>query len=74
MAHANLLRLTKAISTIVIDHHLLRTLSYKAFLAEPLRIARSAGHRILTAADFMGRENTLLEARRKELWQGSSSL
>jgi len=68
-ASANLLRLAGAIPTIIIDHHLLRTADYHRFLAEPLRIARSAGHRVLTAADFMGRPNTLLEARRRELWQ-----
>jgi predicted metallo-beta-lactamase superfamily hydrolase len=72
-AHANLLRLTEAIGTIVIDHHLLRTREYHMFLAEPLRVARNAGHCILTAADFMGRQNALLEARRKELWQSTPS-
>lgn len=67
-AHANLMRLAEAVPTIVVDHHLLRTRDYEAFLAEPRRLAEARGNRLLTAAGFMGRPDTLLEARRNELW------
>jgi predicted metallo-beta-lactamase superfamily hydrolase len=67
-AHANLMRLAEAVPIIVVDHHLLRTCEFEDFLAEPRRIAETRGNRILTAAGFMGRADTLLEARRKELW------
>jgi predicted metallo-beta-lactamase superfamily hydrolase len=66
-AQANLRRLAQAVPTIVIDHHLLRSLAYEAFLHEPRRVAAGTGHHILTAAEFMGRPNSLLEARRKQL-------
>lgn len=72
-ADANLLRLTEAIPTIVVDHHLLRTAGYEAFLAGPREAATRKGHRILTAADFTERPNTLLEARRKELWDAMTA-
>jgi predicted metallo-beta-lactamase superfamily hydrolase len=62
------LRLAEAIPTTVVDHHLMRTTAYKDFLAEALECAQGKGHRILTAAEFMERPNTLLEARRKQLW------
>ena len=69
-AKANLLRLADAVPTVVVDHHLLRTTAYEEFLAEPREHAAGKSHRILTAAEFMARPNTLLEARRKELWEG----
>jgi predicted metallo-beta-lactamase superfamily hydrolase len=68
-AHTNLSRLTRAIPTIVVDHHLLRARDYEDFLAEPRSLAGTKGHRILTAAEFMGRPNRLLEAGRRDLWK-----
>jgi predicted metallo-beta-lactamase superfamily hydrolase len=67
-AHANLMRLAEAVPTTVVDHHLMRTRDFEAFLAEPRRVAETRGHRILTAAGFMGRPDTVMEARRGELW------
>jgi predicted metallo-beta-lactamase superfamily hydrolase len=66
-AQANLSRLAEAVPTVVIDHHLLRTLDYEVFLSGPRHLAARSSHHILTAAEFMGRPNSLLEARRKHL-------
>ncbi|MFH1313739.1 MAG: MBL fold metallo-hydrolase [Candidatus Eisenbacteria bacterium] len=68
-AKANLLRLADAVPTVVVDHHLLRTTVYGEFLAESRERAAGKKHRVITAADFMTRPNTLLEAHRKDLWE-----
>ncbi|MFH1220258.1 MAG: MBL fold metallo-hydrolase [Candidatus Eisenbacteria bacterium] len=68
-AAANLMRLAEAVPTTIVDHHLLRTAAYRDFLADSLACAQTRGHRVLTAAEFMGLPNTLLEARRAELWK-----
>lgn len=51
---------------LVLDHHLLRDLDYRKYF-EGL-IGEFPG-RIVTAAEFMGRKNDMLEARRKELYK-----
>ena len=52
---------------IILDHHLLRDLSYKEKFSEPYKIG---GDRIKTFAEYLGKENNMLEAHRKELWKG----
>ncbi|MGC8975322.1 MAG: hypothetical protein ACP5KB_03890, partial [Thermoprotei archaeon] len=51
---------------LVIDHHLLRDLNYVKFYESLKPYIRKT--KLLTAAEFMGREPELLEARRKELY------
>lgn len=67
---ANALRglsnLSLSVGKVVVDHHLLRDLNYKEFLE---RVRRSSGAQLMTAADFIGVEPNLLEARRKELYK-----
>ncbi len=46
---------------VILDHHLLRSLNYKEMFP-------FFGERVKTAAEFLGKENKMLEARRKELW------
>lgn len=67
---SNLLELVRAraAETIVVDHHLLRDLNYRARLEEHLRAAGEAGVRLVNAAEYMGVEVNQLEARRRELW------
>ncbi|WP_440059833.1 MBL fold metallo-hydrolase [Thermogladius sp. 4427co] len=59
-------------TTIVVDHHLLRDLEYNSvFETVRNRLAESGKKvRIVTAAEYMGLEINLLEARRRELWKG----
>ncbi len=68
-AKENLLRIVRGVQTVVVDHHLLRTEGYCEFLSPALEQAEALGHRVLTASEFMGRENSLLEARRKRFWE-----
>ena len=51
---------------IILDHHLLRDLKYKEQFADVYRIG---GKRIKTFAEYLGKENIMLEAHRKELWE-----
>jgi predicted metallo-beta-lactamase superfamily hydrolase len=67
-ARRNLLRLVDEVPTTVVDHHLTRTTAYHEFIGEAVAAADRRGHRLLTAAEFMGIPNNLLEARLKELW------
>ena len=50
---------------IVIDHHLLRDLNWRERIAPVFETA----NKVSTAAEFLGSENELLEARRKELFK-----
>ena len=51
---------------IILDHHLLRDLKYREQFADVYRIG---GKRIKTFAEYLGKENIMLEAHRKELWE-----
>ncbi|MGQ9618523.1 MAG: hypothetical protein ACUVUG_06125 [Candidatus Aminicenantia bacterium] len=53
---------------MIIDHHLLRDLKWKEPIDEVLKEAEKKGVKVSTSAEFIGKENQLLEARRKELY------
>lgn len=64
-AKENLLKIISSIDCeIVLDHHLLRDLRYK----ERLKKVYEKGD-VKTVAEFLGKENNMLEAHRKELWE-----
>lgn len=66
-ARDNALRLAAGVDTLILDHHLLRSLEGLAWLEQ---LSDAAGRRVQCAADFMGRPRQLLEARRRELYEG----
>lgn len=51
--------------SLVLDHHLLRDLKYKERFSQ---LYETYGENIKTFAEFNGKKNTQLEAKRKELW------
>jgi predicted metallo-beta-lactamase superfamily hydrolase len=53
--------------TIILDHHLTRDSEYREKVKETVERAGSMGRAILTAAEYLGKEPDLLEAKRKEL-------
>ncbi len=57
-----------SIKSIIVDHHLLRDLNYKDKLADVYKYAAEKGVNVLNAAEYVGREADMLEARRKELY------
>ena len=64
-AWENALRLARAVDTLILDHHLLRSGEGLSWLG---RLASKTSHRVICAADFMGRPLCLLEAWRRQLY------
>ncbi len=54
---------------LIIDHHLLRDVYWKSRVDRIFRFAKDHGVTVVTAAEFRGDTNQLLEARRKELFE-----
>lgn len=65
-AFENALLLARNVDTLVLDHHLLRSLEGYSWLKE---LARKVENTVLCASEFMGREPELLEAQRKILYE-----
>ncbi len=61
------------VETIIADHHLLRDLNYKERLADVYKCADENAVRVLNAAEYLGQEAEMLEARRKELYAKDGS-
>ena len=59
---------------LIIDHHTTRDIRYQRWFEEIFAVARERNKRILTAAEFMGRDNMFLEAKRRELYRGEDSV
>ena len=57
------------LDALVIDHHFLRDLKWKEKIREVFEKAKKKNVSVLTAAEYIGKEDELLEARRKELWE-----
>lgn len=57
-----------AVKELVIDHHLLRDLNWQSHIADLHGMKRKLT--VSSAAGFLGKQEDILEARRKELYQG----
>lgn len=64
-ARRNLVRLSSCVKVLVVDHHLVRDINYVSLFKE---IAGASGNTPITAAEFLGSNPNLLEARRRELY------
>ena len=58
----------ESVQILILDHHLLRDLKWKIWLKPVFEEAETLNKRVLTAASYMGVEENLLEARRRELY------
>ncbi len=56
-------------SIIIVDHHLLRDISYRERLSKIYMKSYKRKIKLLTAAEYMGMEIKQLEALRRELWK-----
>ncbi|MGB9134592.1 MAG: hypothetical protein WCC63_03260, partial [Candidatus Bathyarchaeia archaeon] len=65
----NLETLAKKIPLIIIEHHLLRDAEWRGWAKQALKSALKSGNRMVTAAEHLGREDSLLEAQRKQLYE-----
>jgi predicted metallo-beta-lactamase superfamily hydrolase len=62
----NALRLASNIDTVILDHHLMRSVEGAVWLDE---LSVAVGKKVYCAADFMGRPRQLLEAQRNKLYE-----
>jgi hypothetical protein len=54
--------------TLIIDHHLLRDPNWKEEIEEVFAAAEKLGKKVVTAAGFLGKEDEILEAHRRQLF------
>jgi predicted metallo-beta-lactamase superfamily hydrolase len=64
----NLERIAEAVPTVVLEHHALRDEAWRPKLESVFQKAQAAGHKVMTAAEYAGKENVFLEAKRKQLF------
>jgi uncharacterized protein len=66
---SNLGKIVDAVPTVILEHHALRDESWIQKTAQVNERASLLGHKILTAAEFLGEKNVFLEANRKRLFR-----
>jgi predicted metallo-beta-lactamase superfamily hydrolase len=59
---------TTRVQTLIIDHHLLRDPKWKEEIKEVFAGAGKTGKKVVTAAGFLGRDEEILEAHRRQLY------
>ena len=64
----NLERIVEVVPLVILEHHALRDESWKLKMEKVFQKASETGHRIMTAAEFAGKENLFLESKRKQLY------
>jgi predicted metallo-beta-lactamase superfamily hydrolase len=57
------------VKTIILDHHLVRDLHYLNKIEEVIKEANVLKKKVITAAEFLGKEPEFLEAKRKEFYK-----
>jgi predicted metallo-beta-lactamase superfamily hydrolase len=58
------------IEKLIVDHHFLRDIRWGNRMGEVYTAAEKHDVKVMTAAEYLGLENVMLEARRKELYDG----
>lgn len=58
----------ETVPCIVLEHHILRDKDWRGKVKSVYNRALGTGHKILTAAEFLGKPNMFLEAERKKLF------
>jgi predicted metallo-beta-lactamase superfamily hydrolase len=69
MGLRNLERIVEAVPVVVLEHHVLRDEFWRSKMEEVFQKAKESGHTLVTAAEFAGKENLFLEAKRKQLYR-----
>ncbi|MBS7622710.1 MBL fold metallo-hydrolase [Candidatus Bathyarchaeota archaeon] len=68
LARANLTKLSQEVSTVILDHHLMRSPDWRDFIEPALQAAELNRNTIRSAAEHAQLPNRLLECRRRELY------
>ncbi len=69
----NLERIVENVPIVILEHHALRDESWKQKMAQVYEKASINGHKLVTAAEYAGKENIFLESKRKQLYADSPS-
>jgi predicted metallo-beta-lactamase superfamily hydrolase len=64
----NLVAVVEAVPLTILEHHALRDESWQQRTKQVYAKAAEMGHKVVTAAEFAGHENSFLEAKRKMLY------
>lgn len=67
----NLKKIAEIVDKMILDHHLLRDINWKSAIGEVITHAEQFSTQVCSAAEFIGKKEDLLEARRKELYSVS---
>jgi len=62
-------QLVANVPLIILEHHLLRTENWREQSMTIFETACKTGHRVMSAAEFLGKKDNLLEAKRKQLFE-----
>jgi len=65
----NLESVVQAVPLVIFEHHALRDDSWKQKISQVYQQASTAGHSVMTAAEYGGNENVFLESKRKQLYR-----
>jgi hypothetical protein len=65
----NLENVVKNVPVTILEHHILRDGKWRELSQPIFNAASRTGHTVVTAAEFVGKENNLLEFRRRELFE-----
>ncbi len=65
----NLEKIVMSVPVVVLEHHLLRDGGWKESSQSVFDAAKKFDHDVVTAAEFVGREDNLLEFRRRRLFE-----
>jgi predicted metallo-beta-lactamase superfamily hydrolase len=69
LAMQNLERIVAKIPVMVLEHHLLRDPTWREVSLPIIDAAKKHGHKVVTAAEFVGKENNVMEFRRRQLFE-----
>jgi len=67
----NLVGIVKEVPVTILDHHLLRSEEWRTAAEAVFRAAKEAGHQLLSAAEYLGEKEDLLESQRRSLYESS---
>jgi predicted metallo-beta-lactamase superfamily hydrolase len=67
----NLKKIVEVIPCTILEHHILRDEKWRQKTESVFEKAAEAGNKVLTAAEFLGKDNRFLEALRRNLYISS---
>ena len=66
---SNLNHIVEKIPLVILEHHALRDAAWKSKIEDVFQKAYETEHRIMTAAEYIGKENAFFESAREELFR-----